>query len=309
MPAAYVGEGQGAGPLFVAQRAGLFLKEGLDVQIRLIEGSRSVVSALLGGEVSFANFAAPALLQACLDGADLVFLTSGVNQQFLGGRPGLTRVADLAGGRISVGDPGQTGDLLARYLVGVLKREGIDDIALVYGESNRARVDSIVSGRVDAAVITPPLAIEARRAGCRFLVDFADHGLNFTLGGIVTTRGTIDTQPDLVRRFIRGYVGGMHRYKTDRQFAMEVQQEYSGFRDQQIAEETYDITEPGFPRAPYPVTSGLQKILDTMALTDERAGWVDPRTMTDDRFIRELDERGHIAALFHELSRRGGGAS
>ena len=142
------------------------------------------------------------------------------------------------------------------------------------------------------------MAIEARRQGCPFLLDFADYGLNFTLGGVATTRQLIAERRDLVQKFVRAYVAGMHRYKTDRPLVMEIQQEYSGFRDQAVAEETYDATEPGFPRAPYPVTSGLQIILDTLARTDPRAARADPRSMVDDSFVRELDESGFIASLY-----------
>ena len=57
----------------------------------------------------------------------------------------------------------------------------------------------------------------------------------------------------------------MHRYRTDREFTVDVQAEYSGIADRTIAEETYDLTQPGMPRAPYPVVASLQTLLDFMA--------------------------------------------
>src|SRR5439155_13527982 len=238
---------------------------------------------------------AAALGQAALGGGPLVYLTGGINQQFLVGRPGLTSVQELKGARIGPGDPGQLGDLLTRFLVGKLGEQGVDGVEIVYGESSgRDRVDALLKGRIDAAPLSPPVAMEARRAGCPFLVDFADYGLNFTLGGIASTRALIVERRDVVHRFVRAYVAGMHRYKTDRALVTEIQQEYSGFRDQQIAEETYDVTEPGFPRAPYPVTSGLQIVLDTLARTKPRAAALDVRALVDDSFVRALDESGYI---------------
>jgi len=299
VPVAYAGEGQGAGPVFVTERAGLFAREDLDVKIRLLEGAQRVVRGLLDGEVLFGNLAAPALVNAVVDGAALAFVTGGINQQFLVGRPGLSSVGELTGARIGPGDTGQLGDLLTRFLVGQLERQGIAGIQIVYGESSsKSRVAALLEGRIDAAPLSPPVAMEARRAGCHFLVDFADYGLNFTLGGLATTRELIAEDRDLVMRFVRAYVAGMHRYKTDRALVLEVQQEYSGFRDQQIAEETYDATEPGFPRAPYPVTTGLQIVLDTLAQTNPRAAQTDVRTLIDDSFVRELDESGYIGALY-----------
>ncbi|HWP24452.1 MAG TPA: hypothetical protein VNM15_09790, partial [Candidatus Binatia bacterium] len=85
--------GQGAGPMMVTWRAELFEKYGLDVpRPRLMGGAKGVVRGLMSGEIQFGNMAAPAPLRADLKGeADIVFLTGGINQQFLLGRPGIER--------------------------------------------------------------------------------------------------------------------------------------------------------------------------------------------------------------------------
>lgn len=296
----YAGEGQGAGPVFVTQRAGLFEEAGLDVEIRLLGGARGVVRGLLSGEIAFGNLAAPALVHAALDGADLVYLTGGINQQFLVGRPGVSGLEELRDGRISVGEPGQLGELLTLFLISQMEAHGIGGLTPVYGDDSRDRVTGLLEGRFDAAPISPPVAVEARRQGCPFLLDFAEYGLNFTLGGVATTSERINQDPDLVRKFVRAYVAGMHRYKTDRALVQQIQAEYSRLTDPTVAEETYDLTEAGFPRAPYPVTSGLRIVLDVLARNDPRAAQFDVSNLVDDRFVRELDQRGFIAGLYGE---------
>src|SRR5205814_4078255 len=106
--AGYATIGQGAGPLIVTERAGLFAKHGLEVTTRLMGGAKGVVKALMEGEILFGNLAAPALLRAGVEGkADLVFLTGGINQQFLVGRPRFRRRGELDGARIGyLGDGG-----------------------------------------------------------------------------------------------------------------------------------------------------------------------------------------------------------
>jgi hypothetical protein len=88
----------------------------------------------------------------------------------------------------------------------------------------------------------------------------------------------------------------MHRYRTDREFTVNVQAEYSGIADRTVAEETYDLTQPGMPQAPYPVVSALQTLLDFMSKNLPEAKHADARRFVDDRFIRDLDESGFIAA-------------
>src|SRR5512132_3935679 len=101
--------GQGAGPMMVTWKAGLFQKHGLDVdRPPVMGGAKGVVRGLMSGEIQFGNLAAPAPLRANLKSeADLVFLTGGINQQFIMGRPGLDRREQLAGKKIGfVGDGG-----------------------------------------------------------------------------------------------------------------------------------------------------------------------------------------------------------
>ena len=286
--------------MIVTARARLFAKHGLEVETRLMSGAKGVVRGLMNGEIQFGNLAAPALLRAGLLGeADLVFLTGGINQQFLMGRPGIESRKQLAGARIGFVGDGGLNDILIYFVIDQLEKEGIQGIRLVADSGGgRGGLAKLMSCECDAVVITPPEALEAKRQGCHFLVDFAEFGLNFALGGIAARRGYIQEHPAITRQFVRAYVEGMHRYRTDRDFTMQVQQEYSGLRDRSIAEETYEITQPGMPQIPYPVFSALGTVLQVMSRQLPEAATADPRQFVDDSFIRELEESGFISSLY-----------
>jgi ABC-type nitrate/sulfonate/bicarbonate transport system substrate-binding protein len=292
--------GQGAGPMMVTWRAGLFQKYGLAVdRPRLMGGARGVVRGLMAGEIQFGNLAAPAPLRANLKGeGDIVFLTGGINQQFVVGRPGLHRRADLAGKKIGTVADGGIGDMLVKFIIAKLTAAGIPELReepIAHGAA--AELDALMSAKVDAVVGTPPECIEAIRRGCRYLIDFSEYGLNYALGGIAARRDYVEKNPDIIRQVVKAYVEGMHRYRTDREFTIDVQADYSGIADRTIAAETYDLTQPGMPRAPYPVVAALQTLLDFMGGELPEARGVDARRFVDDRFIRELEDAGFIAAL------------
>ena len=291
--------GQGAGPMIVTQRAGIFRKHGLEVNIRMMGGAVGVVRGLLDGEIQFGNLAAPALLRAVLEGKpEMVFLTGGINQQFVMARPGIERREGLAGGKIGiVGDAGLN-DVLVHFIVNQFEAEGIRNIQkLPIPGGEKARLEVLVSGKCDALIITPPEALNAKKQGCRFIVDFADYGLNYALGGLAARRDYVDSNQDIIRRIVKAYVEGMHRYRTDRDFTVRVQQEYSGIEDRTIAEETYDITQPGMPSIPKPVPAALKKALDIMSRELPAAKNADPARFIEDRFIREIEQSGFIASL------------
>jgi ABC-type nitrate/sulfonate/bicarbonate transport system substrate-binding protein len=292
--------GQGAGPMMVTWKSGLFEKYGLEVAMpALMGGAKGVVRGLSSGEIQFGNMAAPAPLRANLKGeADLVFLTGGINQQFVMGRPGLATREQLAGKKIGFVGDGGLNDALVKFVVDRLTAAGIAELheERIPADSDQ-QLEALLSGQCDALVITPPESINAHRKGCRYLIDFKEYGLNYALGGIAARRDYIAENPQIAQKFLKAYVEGMHRYRTDREFTIAVQAEYSGITDRTIAAETYDLTQPGMPRIPYPVVSALQLLLTFMAKELPEAKNADARRFVDDRFLRELEENGFIDSL------------
>ncbi len=292
--------GQGAGPMMVTWKAGLFHKHGLHIERpAIMGGAKGVVRGLMSGEIQFGNMAAPAPLRANLKGeVDLVFLTGGINQQFIQGRPGLTSRTQLSGKKIGFVGDGGLNDALVKFIIEKLAASGITGLhEEPMGPGGEAELDALLSGKVDAVVSTPPESIQAHRQGCQYLIDFADYGLNYALGGIAARRDYVNAHPEITRKFIKAYVEGMHRYRTDRDFTVGVQAEYSGIADRSIAEETYDLTQPGMPKIPYPVVGSLQVLIDFMAHELAEAKGANAKDFVDDRFVRELEENGFIASL------------
>jgi ABC-type nitrate/sulfonate/bicarbonate transport system substrate-binding protein len=250
-------------------------------------------------EIQFGNMAAPAPLRANLKGeADLVFLTGGINQQFILGRPGIDRREELAGKKIGFVGDGGLNDALVKFIIAKLNAAGITGLREeTVPAGGDKELEALLSGKCDAIVSTPPESIEAHRHGCNYLIDFSEFGLNYALGGIAARRDYVERYPEITRQFIKAYVEGIHRYRTDREFTVAVQAEYSGIADRTIAEETYDLTQPGMPPVPYPVVASLQTLLDFMATELPEAKNADARKFVDERFIRELEENGFIASL------------
>ncbi|HEX2932411.1 MAG TPA: ABC transporter substrate-binding protein [Candidatus Binatia bacterium] len=292
--------GQGAGPMMVTWKARLFEKYGLDVpRPRIMGGAKGVVRGLMSGEIQFGNLAAPAPLRANLKSeADLIFLTGGINQQFILGRPGIQTREELAGKKIGFVGDGGLNDALVKFIIEKLNGAGIKGLRQEpIAPGGEAELEALLSGKCDAVVGTPPECIEAHRKGCQYLVDFAEFGLNYALGGIAARRDYVARNPEITRNFIKAYVEGMHHYRTDRNFTVGVQADYSGIADRTIAEETYDLTQPGMPPVPYPVVAALQTLLNFMAADLPEARNAEAKKFVDDRFIRELEMGGFIASL------------
>jgi ABC-type nitrate/sulfonate/bicarbonate transport system substrate-binding protein len=77
------------------------------------------------------------------------------------------------------------------------------DVVLRAIEPPPNRLAALLSGAVDAAVLTHPETIIARKQGFNELIFYGDH-IEFVSAGVVATERNISQKPDFVRRFIRG---------------------------------------------------------------------------------------------------------
>jgi ABC-type nitrate/sulfonate/bicarbonate transport system substrate-binding protein len=261
----YATEGQGVTPLAAAIECGAMADQGFDVTLAKLGDAITVTAALVSGDIAFGNLAAPALVMAAAQGtADLVFLAGGVNQQFLVGRPGMTLDA-LRGQAIGVSRPGDLTDFLAQLTMDKVLGER-SEVKSVGGSSSR--LTALLAGEVAASPLSPPAAIEARQAGCPFLYDYSEMGLNFAIGGIAAAKTLVDQQPEMVKRFLRAYLEGQRRYKSDREFGIGIHEKY-GETSRVVAEETYDVTRDGFRDTPDPATAGMAMLVDFWKSTGE----------------------------------------
>lgn len=296
--AGYATPTQGAGPMLITIRAGLFEKHGLKVEAKDKGRAVGVVEGLMSGELQFGNLAAPSMLRMVLNGeADVVFLALGINQQFLVSRPGLSSTKDLDGARLARSGDGAITDVLTLFIHEQLGEEGVQTSLISLTGTQENQLDELINGEFDAVVMTPPGAILAQRKGCHLVVDFADYGLNYALGGIVARKSYVAEHLDLAQAFIAGYVEGLHRYRSDKDFTVSVLQEYSGIQDRALMEAHYDLTMPGMPTAPYPRTDGLAKALRVIGRDFPPAATANPADFVDDRFVRQLDQSGFIRGL------------
>jgi ABC-type nitrate/sulfonate/bicarbonate transport system substrate-binding protein len=297
---AYAALGSGSAPVWLSKEAGIFAEEGLDAALLLIRGSGHVTSALLANEIQFANIAAPLVIAANVEGGDLVYLTGGVNRliQSIIARPEIRTPAELRGRTFGVSHSGGVDNFLINYL---LKPHGLDigtDIKSRIIENQPDAIAKMNRGEVDAALFSPPYYFEAIKHGHRVLIDSADHGIDYQLGGIVARRSYVEQNPEIARRIVRAYVRGIHRYKTDLELALRVFRKYSLIADENVARQCYEAANRYFQRKPYPTVPGLYRVIDEASKCNPAAKRLRVEDMMDCRWLAELDTSGFIRDVY-----------
>ncbi len=284
---------------WVSKEAKLFEKNGLDVEPVLLNGSGRTSQALLSGSLFAASVALPQVMLAVLNGADLVNVAHGIGVQSsrLMVKPEIRKVEDLKGKRIGISSLGSAGDLLFGY---VLRKYGIDThrevIWLSVGNTGD-RLQSLLTGSVDAADLTYPFDVQAERKGYRALLD-ARKEIVYPTASVVTRRKTIREERDTVMRFVRAFVEGIAYLKNNREFSQKVLAKYLRTSDPEFLEGAYAIFKEDFIAVPYPITKGLDAIYEIAAARRPEIRTHKPEEFVDTSFVAELEKSGFVKKLY-----------
>jgi NitT/TauT family transport system substrate-binding protein len=287
--------------VWMPYEAGLFAKHGLDVELLYVAGGGRAGQVVQSGEVPIGVFTGGAVVNANLAGGDLVAIASSMNVMtfLVMARPEIRRIEDLKGKKVGVSRFGSATDFGLRYAEERWPVKRQKDFAVIQVGGVSDVFTALKSGALDAAVINVELAILARREGLRELADISKMGISFPTSSIVTTRSFIKQRENTVRKFVRGFVEGVHYGKTHREFGVQVLKKYLRNDDTAMVNDLYNIyVQQNIPDVPWPSAEALKTVIDQVAETDPRAKNLKPEQLMDARFFTEMEKEGFIRKLW-----------
>lgn len=286
-------------PAWIAKDAGIFEKNGLDVQLVFFTGGTTAVMALVSADTPIAQLAGPAVVNSVMAGSDATLIVGGVTSlnYYLLSRSEIKTPEQLKGGTVAISRFGSASDFIARYALTKIGLNPGKDVTLVQIGSTTARVDATLTGRVQATVVNPPASIIAQNRGMNVLADLPKLGLVYQHTGAATTKKFIRENPDIVRRYVKSQLEAVHRIYTDRNAAVRALARFIGRNvDREILEKTRDnmLSEAVLPKKQYPSLEGLKTIL----ANEPKGKSFKPEDFFDATFVREFDKSGFTDGLY-----------
>lgn len=288
-------------PLWVTYEKGFFRKYGLEVELVLIEGGSRAAQTLISGDVALAQMAGAGVIQSKLKGADVVMIAgvlNTMNYEFIVDK-NIQRPDQLMGKAVAVSRIGSSSDFATRF---ALDKYGLlpgKDVSILEIGTQPDRFAALEAGRIQGVMLEVPLTLKAKKMGFRVLSNLKMLGLEYQHTGMATTRGLIQTQPDLVRNVMKAYVEGIHYYKTHRKESLAVLAKYLKTNDAQALNQIYeDIGLALVPEKPYPTLKGIDVMLQELGANLPKARTARPEQFVDLTFIKELDSSGFIDRLY-----------
>src|SRR5579884_1802010 len=284
--------------MWTAYEAGYFKAENLDVHFVHIPSTSRAIPALLSGQVQLSTIDGLGLAEAVGKGADLKFII-GVNNKLVFSvmaSPKIQSPQDLRGKKIGVtnfGGSTYTAALQAFRIWG-LKPEDATFLQLSEVPNILA---ALQSGQIDAGVVSPPTNSRARKAGFKELINLAVDGPPYLSVGIAATGSFISTHRDVLIRFIKAYARGLHRFKTDRKFAMQAINKFLKLSDQSVLADTWQQFSRYEADPPYVDTQALDATVADAAAKDPKLKDAPESEFADTSLVGQLDKSGFFKGL------------
>ena len=227
-------------PLWIAKEAGLYQREGLDVELIWIQGNPAT-AALIAGEIDLLHCIPHNTISAIANGADIVFISSIYNrmQYRIVGTADIEKPQQLRGKTIGVA---RVYDVAHFYIRLALQRFGMNadqDVRLISAGGQSDRVLALKSGRVAATIVNPANALILEKSGFRTVIDL--ESLNFPVVGnmMAARRTTIKERRSVLVRFTRAFVAGLKKIQNEPEFSKKVLAKYLRLQDKAVIEENY----------------------------------------------------------------------
>lgn len=285
-------------PLWVTREAKLFEKYGNQVQLIFIQGASSAAAAIISGDAQVGAFSPQVVVTSSMQGLDMVMVArlgnSMDNRIF--GRRGITSIKQVKS--LAISRFASNADFAGRYLV---EREGLKpdaDVAFLQFGNQSNRIAAIETARADAAILTPPMTLQARKMGFPLLIDASKLDIPYSSLFMVVRKSNLTKSRDDMRNFLKALIEGIHLYTTNKEFSLKVLAKYMKISDREVLEENF--REYDFPLKPYPAKEYFALPIQEVGRKDPRVLKESPERFADSSLVKELDDGGFIAQLTRE---------
>jgi len=289
------------GPLWVTQDAGLFRKNNLETELLYISGGSLSTAALVSGDVQIAFTGAANVVAANLTGADVVLLGATIDRLpfEVWAVPNIKTSAQLKGTKMGLTRIGSTTHFVARYL---LKSWGLreTDVAFIQTGGQPELFAALKAGLIQSAILnTGPFTVRAQQEGFSRLADVAAIGRPYVYGTVAARESFAQSRPDLMTRFARAFIEGIHRFKTDRRTSLAAIEKYTRTKTTPETEQVYEIYAQRYTkRVPEITREGMQTILEEIGESRPLPGSLTAERFLKPRYFKDLADSGFVDELY-----------
>jgi NitT/TauT family transport system substrate-binding protein len=247
--------------LYIAQERGFFRQEGLQADLVQVRGNIAVTAILSGDAHAINNVGT---IMRAMERSDIpakvVSQSLKKNLFWLVAKPEVKSIADLKGKTFGTTTFGGAQHLAATRL---FQKAGLDpdkDITVVIGGDVPAQLQSLISGVIQVAALSPPTVIVARDKFRLKLLGSTVDDLTNLQNGLAVPEKLLREKRDLIKRILRARSKANRYFFENERGASEVLAKYLRV-DLPVALESYRLARPAFTTNGIPTDKEVEEFL------------------------------------------------
>ena len=289
----YSGTGLNNYVLEMGRRAGLFRKNGLDLEIVYVNSGSLLNQALIAGtfDVSFSQ-GSEAML-AKLRGADMritAVIANHFNHVYLTA-PAITSIKQLKGKKVAVSRFGSGSHFQSNL---ALKEGGLDpdkDVTVLQIGNSAARMAAILTGTVDGTIMAADFVPRAKKEGFNVVADLAATNIDYPFLSLHMMGNYIERNPKMVKALIKGMSESIGVLQTDNNAAKAVVRSVLRTDDVETVDNATMRSIQVLARRPFPTAAGIKTVLDELS-KEPKAKSSKFEDFVDLRALKDLEREG-----------------
>jgi len=289
----YSGTGLNNYVLEMGRRAGLFRRNGLDLEIVYVNSGSLLNQALIAGTFDISFSQGSEAMMAKLRGADMritAVVANRFNHVYLTA-PAITSIKQLKGKKVAVSRFGSGSHFQSNL---ALKEGGLDpekDVTILQIGNSAARMAAILSGTVDGTIMAADFVPKAKKEGFNIVADLADTKIEYPFLSLNFMGSYIDRNLKMVKALIKGMSESIRVLQTDSAAAKAVVRTVLRTDDVDTIEYATMRSIRVLDRRPFPTVAGIQTVLDELG-KEPKAKSMKFEDFVDLRALRALEQEG-----------------
>ena len=276
--------------LYIAKERGFFREEGLDVDIVQIRDNVAIAAAL-SGQVQATNGIGTVIRALERSDVPLKILTVSLKRNlfWLVARPGITSISQLKGKILGTTTFGGSQHTAATRLI---RKGGVDpdkDLTVVVGGDVPAQLQSLISGAIDVAALSPPTVILARDKFHMNILGSAMEDVANLQNGTAVTEKLLRDNRVLLKRILRARAKANRYFWENESGTSEVLAKFQNV-DNPVARESYRLAKAAFTSDGIPSAKEIEEFLKADAELLKLREPVFPAKIFDFSLQREINQ-------------------
>jgi NitT/TauT family transport system substrate-binding protein len=289
----YSGTGINNYVLEMGRRAGIFRRNGLDLEVVYVNSGSLLNQALIAGTFDVAFSQGSEAMLAKLRGADMritAVVANRFNHVYLTAA-GITTIRQLKGKKVAVSRFGSGSQFQTNL---VLKEAGLDpekDVTVLQIGNSAARILAILGGTVDGTIMAADFVPRAKREGLNVIVDLADSKIEYPFLSLNMMGNTIERNLKIAKGLIKSMCESIRLLQTDPAAAKAAIRAALRTEDNETVDYALTRSVRVLDPRPFPTAAGIQTVLDELG-KEPKAKSSKFEDFVDLRALQELAREG-----------------